>query len=459
MQHYNLLPSKFPLTLNVSDEFWVLGRICSLWRSVFISLTVIWSNICIRSTDYQVYSHILLRTILDRSNGRPLTIFSYHSLPEKNSRLVLEQFEKIGEELLEMVIDHSDLWENMHLDAHPRALDQLDRAKHHLGNLKKIKLVSISGWKREHYRDPSTSLSQFLGVAPRLECVELEGFYYDTSFSLPLSQLTQYAEIGCEQWDPFHALPHLTNVVRYAFGSRSTRFPVAYPNEPILLHRLQGLQACRMSRVESDVDVIKHLRFPNLQRVTIDVGTVGFVSLVSSIDDSRCSLTQLELHYHNFTNIDSDSVTAFLYNVPTLTTLTVRDPLTVPQFLHALVLREKSLPILSPNLTYLELHANNGNWDANLFTNILQSRYWRPPVHQENVKPLTSFHIYLGMDYHDWVHVPIWIIGSFESLEMFRELGMDISYHIRHVGSPRASRPDSGGNNTTTTTRNLCTIC
>ncbi|KAJ7157401.1 hypothetical protein C8R46DRAFT_959405 [Mycena filopes] len=242
-----------PRRLPTSRCPWLLGRVCSRWRAVSISLSSLWSNI---------ESNLpppLLVVQIQRSNNQGLTIQLTQSA-ETNA--------------LGPLMDCSTRWASADIQTGVNLLPFLDRIHGEVPMLRELK-----------YRD-STGVGSGTAfeVAPRLTSVVVTG---KTALRLPWAQITRLRQRIPHTFDGFAQLRSAHNLTELSLDNMlAPGLARPEPGTPASIFEIPHLRKLSIQ----DGRFLDFLVLPALKDIYI---ALHMLSLTSLIDRSSCSIRKL----------------------------------------------------------------------------------------------------------------------------------------------------------------------
>jgi hypothetical protein len=276
---------------NTSHGPWLLGRVCSNWRSVIISLPMAWSKICVMCPrDGQIKQHHpdLLKTILERSQSCPLDIAI--RAPSINT----------ARPLIKMLVAVSDRWRELSFGCAPGPAWTRLFSKMKLSRLESLHFSEAFDYLSRPQSEKYTALVSFLDCfksAKNLCRVSFDAmlFPHDGSLALdslpiPWSNLTHCAPpSGIGKDGEFRLLSKLPNLVEYRFLD-DYREDVNIAN--VTLNQLRRLAIPKVRGKALD-----WLTLPALEEIDLYDTEKTLVSLSNMISRSSCSIKSLTLRH------------------------------------------------------------------------------------------------------------------------------------------------------------------
>ncbi|KAJ7172825.1 hypothetical protein C8R43DRAFT_675320 [Mycena crocata] len=212
-QYYpaEILCEIFRLTVEMTADPWLLGKICRRWRSISVDFPPIWSSISIDmkpmydSPGCQVWPPIQVETHLDRSAQCPLKVaFRDVRTLDRGG-----QFERLRNIVNSLIVGGSERWETADWHLFPEHHQFLNAAR---GRVSALTTLTLHGFFQNSNVVPH-ALNAFI-IAPSLRRLTLNGNLAAivTHAFLPWSQITDYAADSDYNRDHFPLLALLTNV-------------------------------------------------------------------------------------------------------------------------------------------------------------------------------------------------------------------------------------------------------
>ncbi|KDR73112.1 hypothetical protein GALMADRAFT_721268 [Galerina marginata CBS 339.88] len=283
------------------DMPWVLGEVCSYWRTVLLSLPKLWSEIYLDlrqlwdPQDDNTHPDIVARrvdkvrdfleTCLTRSGNELLRFF----ISARSKRFI--------DPILSTLVKHAERWAEAQINVNclSQCHPHLIRAKNRVPNLY---CLGIECYFKEH-APPSSPCDAFEN-APKLETLLMEGMTYPMNmFPVPWSQVAYLQLSYCQvRKDQFRQILHsATNLISLlAEGGHRQEMPGDTGQMlPAVLPNLQYLSMVGTSGYIAEI--CKSLTVPNLQHFGIKALTPFPVhDTISMITRSQCKPTELTFH-------------------------------------------------------------------------------------------------------------------------------------------------------------------
>ncbi|KAF8965487.1 hypothetical protein BDZ97DRAFT_2058033 [Flammula alnicola] len=279
--------------LNADDDAmpWLLGKICSYWRTVALSLPKLWSeihldlNFCVADRELDDQSEKanaaqeFLQACLVRSGNEILTF----TVDAKGLRSAIKP-------ILSSLVTHSDRWKEASLDIDLFSAYHADLApaKNRVNNLRKLHI----GTSAMEDIPSFTPLDAFEDT-PKLREVSITGIVQPFHvLRIPWSQVTRLTSKGStfREGEFTQIMRHTTNLV--SFSTEGERILEVASSQPVLLSHLQKLDVINKGSYISKT--FQFLTAPNLQELSIHAIT-PFVAdqTVAMLTRSQCKPTHL----------------------------------------------------------------------------------------------------------------------------------------------------------------------
>ncbi|KAJ4483452.1 hypothetical protein J3R30DRAFT_1782223 [Lentinula aciculospora] len=394
---------------------WVLGQVCSRWRSIALSIPQLWSTFYVGLPRRRDSAVDVLQAWLGRSGNRPLQFQITATLGFCGHHS--------GSALLTTLADASSRWQAVELvDVSMKFLDTLAMQREiQLSSFPVLKELSLRSrdWDIEEdsleSEDPATAYEVFLRAPNLVTLINLDTLSLST-FKFPWNQLTTY--IGS---DASHAIDHLEimllcpNLVEcdVAFGRTHT-----WPTVPLLALTQLRKWTIRIRNSSHDIYSLLSqtiIEVPNLQELTLLARPFSLTPILDLFHpvliSSSCSLQYLELSGSTV----GDSLLHFLEAVATITRLRIwMNSLTILPLLQS---QETLIPMLDTLDIGLTERADLYAFDITLLAVVVRSR--RRSDHVQNVRRLNIVLDELELDVMGpHVFPPI--------MEVLQEEGLDI---------------------------------
>ena len=327
-----------PRVVGISQLPWALSQVCQLWRNTMLSFSVMWRDLPIINLN-ETYSKEepyldFLTEVLKRSHNTPIRLV-----------VVGNGKEHIAHPAIDMLVLHSDRWQEIKI----HALFALLPAFHNIdGRLSSLQSLSLSLYSRETINPISYTPHDLFLNAPKLRYVELMGPTND--FNFPAHQFVHY----CQTVASFDQL------VRVLFSSPSLKIlrfygfqhgqPSTLPMTALSLPDLTVLDAYFYLLTPFQEAFFDNLTVPAIEELRVEAQAEDIITPLCSMilrSGSLCLLKVLHLRLR-FTPGELPSL---LRLTPLLTHLSITLPSTRDIF--TLVL-DGSTPPLVPLLTECE---------------------------------------------------------------------------------------------------------
>ncbi|KAJ7146520.1 hypothetical protein C8R44DRAFT_757670 [Mycena epipterygia] len=288
-----------PRRRTIDRSPWILGRVCSRWRAISISLPKLWSNI------NSSVPLPILTTHLERSSACGLTI-----------RAIYSDTEALGP-----IIDCSSRWETVDLQMGVNMLPILERVHGNVPMLRQLKYGDSTG----------VGSCRAFEIAPKLTCVSMTG---KPSLYLPWTQITRLRQRVPSIGD-LHQLASARNLVELSL-TNTVPMMLSLAN----LDRPLGSQDAWISELPSlrvlfieDGEFLDFLALPALEDIHI---LLNAASLPFLIDRSSCRLRKFTTKGCNYLDLlsilnrTSTLVELRLGLIPTFEVDVILSHLTIP---------------------------------------------------------------------------------------------------------------------------------
>ena len=326
----------------------LLGRICSYWRTITLSLPLLWSDIRldlpygheaaggIKTTCTAVQD--LVDTCLSRSGN---TLLSFSITADGPHGLITD--------LLQAFVKHSSRWRDASIDLArlSRYHQTLLPAQGSVPNLYRLHLGTSA-------KDPlAPSILDAFRVSPSLK--ELSISYLTRPFHIlrvPWDQLTHLtSKMSTFREGEFsEILRHATNLV--VFSTEGERILEVTSSQPVLLPHLQ-----KLAIVNKGSYITKSFHFftaPNLKELYLHAITpFNPEQTIAMLTRSNCQLTHLTLHSSQEVDAvweENFGIARLLGCVPSLVHLHLTVLKSGDDLIHRLGLHSNVLPQILPNL-------------------------------------------------------------------------------------------------------------
>jgi hypothetical protein len=264
--------------IDLRDSPWMLTRICGRWRTVALASSSLWSFVAINCEDNlsAAYPLSLIRTQLQRAKH-----IRIHFLAE--DRLTQYQMD-----ILQLLVDHSPLWEEVYLLVTPGFLPIITTLHDRIPLLRRVWIECRESYTEAGSNPPQLEAFNCLRGAPVLRDVSLILEDHILSVTLPAHQLTRYHLYGT--WEQhIHILMTAKNLTEARICICDEETSLAAPGTII---ELCGLRRLYVSRA----DVLDFLRLPALHDVAFyhesrELDTMQYLD--SIVERSSCVLRRL----------------------------------------------------------------------------------------------------------------------------------------------------------------------
>ncbi|KAJ7845081.1 hypothetical protein B0H13DRAFT_123634 [Mycena leptocephala] len=264
--------------IDLRDSPWMLTRICGRWRTVALASSSLWSFVAINCEDNlsAAYPLSLIRTQLQRAKH-----IRIHFLAE--DRLTQYQMD-----ILQLLVDHSPLWEEVYLLVTPGFLPIITTLHDRIPLLRRVWIECRESYTEAGSNPPQLEAFNCLRGAPVLRDVSLILEDHILSVTLPAHQLTRYHLYGT--WEQhIHVLMTAKNLTEARICICDEETSLAAPGTII---ELCGLRRLYVSRA----DVLDFLRLPALHDVAFyhesrELDTMQYLD--SIVERSSCVLRRL----------------------------------------------------------------------------------------------------------------------------------------------------------------------
>ncbi|KAJ3818149.1 hypothetical protein EV361DRAFT_60605 [Lentinula raphanica] len=316
----------WPDIFDMKNGPWVLGQVCSRWRSIVLSIPHLWSNFYVRPPRREDSAVDVLQAWIDRSESRPLRFQITATLGFCGHHS--------GSALLNTLAGTSSRWQTVELvDVSMKFLDTLAMQREiQLASFPLLKELSLRSrdWEAEldHHspelEDASTAYEVFYHAPNLVTLINFDALSL-SAFKFPWNQLTTY--IGS---DASHAIDHLEimllcpNLVEcdIAFGRTHT-----WPAVPSLVLTRLRRWTIRIRNSSHDVQSLlsqTNIHIPNLQELILFADPFSLTPMLDLFQPvlitSECSLKYLEL---SGSTEDDLHLVLFLETVSTISQLRI----------------------------------------------------------------------------------------------------------------------------------------
>ncbi|KAK0460385.1 uncharacterized protein EV420DRAFT_208036 [Desarmillaria tabescens] len=276
-------------TINPNSTPWILGSICSSWRSIYLSFPTLWSRVAIDTSNGKrlcSQSVSMVRTSLKRSQRSPLTILvSCDNQVSSISPSLLS--------ILDLLFAHSSRWSLVEVHI-PRLSYQIFDRLGPLPMLRKIRVTLDRGPVPVGTRD-------LLGRSPQLHDVSLRGIPL-SSLNLPLSRLA-LLEGTIQTTEDLFAILAGAKVLEALTISHASSLRILSSS-----HRSKTLTFPSIRRLHFRCgpvqEIADRLLLPNLEHLTIGChsnaqpfSSSDMQSVKTLVQRSRCLLRSLSLNF------------------------------------------------------------------------------------------------------------------------------------------------------------------
>ncbi|KAL0062645.1 hypothetical protein AAF712_010482 [Marasmius tenuissimus] len=354
-------------SLNPAKPPWTLGQVCSSWRTVALSHSLIWSFMSISfpraESPQSVWNCRLSQLMLQiyRSSSQPLTVAlqSHVSIDPYNPLLV-------------SICSHAARWVNLRLrfdDTTFRDLQELISPilKGRIPNLRGLQWIVHKSDSSTRGRE-STLLDAF-EHAPSLVDLAIHPQHYKiyNLVRLPWSQMTSYSGIRLRLSTNYPYLLEMKNLrslylidVNHLDGVP----PITLPSLTTL-----SLASRPGSTTENVGPLLELLTLPDLQELRISVDHV----IASLPDFVTRSAPTLRSFWFKLSAISDDAFIEMLEIIPVLTSLSIQHPTNI--LIRALArTSSKGTPRLLPQLCELRLFSGEAIDDMESFASLVALR-------------------------------------------------------------------------------------
>ncbi|KAL0576254.1 hypothetical protein V5O48_005736 [Marasmius crinis-equi] len=385
----------------------VLASICSRWRDVAKSMTVLWSSLRI---DFGIWSEFggsngaqklakLTRLFLERSKSRPLNLdirFPYDSEEEPN------HFDWVT--TMELLYANSHRWQRFEA-AWSEGVAKTRAGAPLLSSLQHLTLHTSVPWDHE----PSNNILDRFLHCPSLTSVSLDlqdGI--QNRLLLPWTQLTAMTLESCEASSAFSVLSRCPHLKTLALVNIAEEFEEPFEDDGLVLPRVSSLSMGRTAAWgDADIKLLQHLTLPALSTLEL-VHTLEqmpsflegrprtAVVLNDFITRSACSITMLRLVSVSLTDIEA---LCLLRLLPTLDHVEIGEfageptnRIVTSKFIKHLFINShptnSNTPqtTFSPRLSVLKLSVHAGDLDEQALSGALASRFAASPRYLSSVE-------------------------------------------------------------------------
>ncbi|PBK62398.1 hypothetical protein ARMSODRAFT_1089157 [Armillaria solidipes] len=261
---------------------WVISHVCRAWRSVALSMPIIWTSVYIEDdSDLLMLDDVpftdnratLLREYLARSSQYPL-------------RVTLSSSYDIQKHL-EILLPHFDRCTDLSFTIDKEALNTLSTFSGEFSGLKRLSIVIDDFF---HSAEPASTTADIdcFRKAPNLRAVSLHGMSF-LHLQLPFTQLRSFTgDISnfVEYLELFFLASQLTTATLNVCCIHPP-FPLPVPCSHTRLHTLS---------LYADFQCIRDLRLPALEVFRIELfSSGGYHHITKLFQDSHCPLRSLYL--------------------------------------------------------------------------------------------------------------------------------------------------------------------
>ncbi|KAJ8089245.1 hypothetical protein PM082_014493 [Marasmius tenuissimus] len=386
---------RYPGSLNTRKAPWLLGQICTKWRTLSESLPQLWTVVDLDwrydslLREYHPAMERLLSTQLQRCRDQQLAV-SYCGLEAADPANPLSS----NVRLLLILCSRSFQWSKVTIRADAVGLLALSSYKGMFPNLNTLHLHLLHpvrpAWIRAS--DNQTIFDAFHDT-PNLRKLTITGYIdgiRDLSLQLPWNQITHYSVHNDFNWFADHNdhFPILLNMQNLEYCSLETGIPstgaMTSPEEPITLPRLHTLVLSHrhIESEESAIDpLLNTLTTPSLRVLRLTCGLDSSSALLSFLRRSGCTLEELAILR---SVLDDDALvrllgsdvfggvkTLELGGTSPLDLVNISDEVILPLTLSSPT--PPSTPVPIPRLRCLVLHDEKA-WSDAVFVEMIRSR-------------------------------------------------------------------------------------
>ncbi|KAJ7117452.1 hypothetical protein C8R44DRAFT_790751 [Mycena epipterygia] len=238
-----------PHTPGARSGPWVIGAVCSRWRTIVLSQPSLWSSIVLDFTELEDARTIdetqaTLDAHLERSGNSPLNVTFIFSEDAMGAEYALW--------MLDTLADHCERWETLTISGPDTIYARLADIR---GDLPLLRQMHVTIWPDGLEFDGPLDIFE---VCPKLQDVSFIDYGTPVAAKLPFSQLLRFN--ATDSWtDHLTTLRSASNLVDCALYCTG---PVSVPPGTVTLPHLR-----RLSLSESTKEVLDSLDVPALQEL------------------------------------------------------------------------------------------------------------------------------------------------------------------------------------------------
>ncbi|KAF7327381.1 hypothetical protein MKEN_00315800 [Mycena kentingensis (nom. inval.)] len=246
----------------------VLAAVCRTWRSVALSMPILW-------TKFEIYTEKNLEGV-----GNLLKVW----LPRAKTRLLDIEIcsPRATKDILPMLIPYSTYWDALSCGVKPEVKFSGNAIR---GRVPKLRRLELSLQYAMDYDRPRPSKLDAFAVAPLLRDVHIVGFSFN-KIDLPWAQLTklQLGEVGAN--DAINMLRIATNLQELTLSFDEDRYHEPTGDLPLRLPLLERLT------LSTSPDFLQYLVLPTLTMLSLG-DEIRSTVLTAFIARSKCTITHV----------------------------------------------------------------------------------------------------------------------------------------------------------------------
>lgn len=330
------------------------SHICSYWRKVAISLPMLWSTVCINSSERSWESATALVTAwFSRTHGYPLSfrLYGTHIQP-----------------IINAILPYCESWKYIHLCIPPHMIGSLEPVKGHLPLLETLIIDAPY-----HSSSSSMQLIRAFGKAPNLHHLRLTKSLAASVSYFPFANLTS-CSMAC-------SIGKCLELLQNSFNLQSLDITLQYgihnpPATTLQLPLLKSLKVMSYCIPDAFFNLLSLPALCDFQFVnTIDDGRFTSASFISLLLRSSCDLQNFLL----FGNINDGDLIECLRHTPSLLNLTINGTIfhfqTSIKHLMPHMHKNGQVICLVPKLRDIKIYLENDD-DVHSVVDVVESR-WR----------------------------------------------------------------------------------